>query len=73
MTPPQNGDDMELIGKQHGIIAAYNRMKALDPAGCNPAFDPENYNAIPLDQLKAWDKKCRTDLILAKDHDEAAE
>jgi hypothetical protein len=68
---PDQGDGMQVIGSQHGIIAAYNRMKKLDPEGCNPAFDPNNPDALPIDQLKAWDKECRTKLILAKDHDEA--
>jgi len=65
-------DTMEMIGSQHGIKAAYNRMKTIDPAGCNPAFNPDNYDALPLDQLKAWDKVCRTLMILRQDHDEEA-
>jgi hypothetical protein len=70
--PPPDGGDMPDIGSQHGIIAAYNRMKAIDPEGCNPDFDPNNYDAIPLNMLKAWDKQCRTLLILAADHDAVA-
>ncbi len=61
----------KLIGDQHGIVAAYNRMKKLDPGGCNPRFDPNNYDALPLDQLKAWDKWARTLMILREDHDSA--
>ena len=45
--PPDGGDGMpELIGYQHGIEATYNRFKALDPAGANPAFDPADYDAL---------------------------
>jgi hypothetical protein len=70
-TPSPPEEDMQLIGSQHGIVAAYNRMKAIDPGGCNPKFDPNNYNALPIDQLKAWDKWARTMMILREDHDEA--
>jgi hypothetical protein len=71
-TPPApDGGDMTKIGNQHGIEATYNRFKALDPVGCNPAFDPKNPNALPLDQLKAYDKWCRSMLILVADHDAA--
>lgn len=68
---PPDGGDMERIGSQHGIEATYNRLKALDPAGCNPAFDPKKPDALPVEQLKAYDKWCRTMLILVHDHDEA--
>lgn len=68
-TPPE--DPMGVIGNQHGIIAAYNRMKVIDPKGCNPAFDPNNYDALPMSELKAWDKWARTQMILREDHDAA--
>lgn len=68
--PPDGGDDMR-IGSQHGIAATYNRFKALDPAGCNPAFDPTKPFALPVEQLKAYDKWCRTMTILVEDHDAA--
>jgi hypothetical protein len=68
-SPPTNGDIMPPIGSQHGIEATYNRLKKIDPAGCNPAFDPKHPDALPVDQLKAYDKWCRTMLILVQDHD----
>lgn len=70
LPPPEEGDAMQLIGSQHGIVAAYNRMKDIDPAGCNPQFDPNNYNALPVEQLKAWDKVARSLMIMREDHDE---
>lgn len=68
----EGGSDMQEIGKQHGVEATYNRFKALDPEGCNPAFDPKQPDALPLEQLKAYDKWCRTMLILVNDHDDQA-
>ena len=70
--PPPDGGDMADIGSQHGIEATYNRLKALDPDGCNPSFDPKNPDVIPPNQLKAYDKWCRTMLTLVADHDAAA-
>lgn len=69
--PPPDGGDMEKIGTQNGIEATFNRLRTLDPAGSNPAFDPKNPTAIPLDQMKAYDKWFRTMTILAEDHDES--
>lgn len=63
------GGDMTPIGPQSGIKATYNRFKAMDPAGCNPAFNPDQPFALPVDQLKAYDKWCRTMTILVQDHD----
>lgn len=60
------------IGQQHGIEATYNRLKKLDPEGCNPAFDPKNWGMLPVEQLKAYDKWCRTMQILVQDHDASA-
>lgn len=60
---------MQEIGPQHGIKASYQRLKVLDPNGCNPLFNPDTPDALPLSQLKAWDKWCRTMLILVADHD----
>ena len=60
---------MQRIGSQNGIEATYNRLKKLDPEGCNPAFDPKQPFALPVEQLKAYDKWCRTMNILVTDHD----
>lgn len=60
---------MPKIGYQDGLKAAYQRIKKLDPAGCNPNYNPDNPDAIPVDQLKAWDKVHRTLKILKEDHD----
>lgn len=60
---------MTKIGYQDGLKAAYNRIKKLDPAGCNPNYNPDNPEALPTDQLKAWDKVHRTLKILKEDHD----
>lgn len=57
------------IGYQDGLKAAYQRIKKLDPAGCNPNYNPDDPNAIPVDQLKAWDKVHRTLKIMKEDHD----
>ena len=60
---------MQRIGTQHGIEATYKRLREMDPEGCNPAFDPKNPAALPVADLKAYDKWCRTMLILVSDHD----
>lgn len=73
-TPDEGGDtDMatHYIGPQHGAKAVWERMRALDPDGSHPDFDPDHPDAIPLDQLKAYDKECRAKLIVYADHDEA--
>jgi hypothetical protein len=62
---------MPKVGYQDGLKAAYNRIKKLDPAGCNPNYNPDDVNAIPVDQLKAWDKVHRTLKIIKEDHDAA--
>jgi hypothetical protein len=62
---------MPKVGYQDGLKAAYNRIKKLDPEGCNPNYNPDNPDAIPVDQLKAWDKVHRTLKILKEDHDAA--
>jgi hypothetical protein len=69
VTSPEPEDPAMVIGKQHGIEATYNRLKALDPEGANPAFDPKRPFDLPLDQMKAYDKWCRTMTILVSDHD----
>lgn len=70
--PMDEGEVMQLIGSQHGIAAAYYRMRLLDPEGCNPNFNPNQPDALPFNQLKAWDKQARTLMILAAGHDERA-
>ena len=70
-TPPKPEDDMTRIGSQDGIEATYNRLKAMDPEGCNPAFNPKQPAALPIDSLKAYDKWFRTMKILVQDHDAA--
>ncbi len=62
---------MGKVGYQDGLKAAYQRIKKLDPTGCNPNYDPDHPDAIPVDQLKAWDKVHRTLKILKEDHDAA--
>ena len=62
-------EDLTRIGSQNGIEATYNRWKKLDPEGCNPAFDPKLPFALPVEQLKAYDKWVRTMTILVNDHD----
>ena len=62
-------DDVQRIGSQHGISAAHKRLKDMDPEGSNPAFDPAQPFALPVDSLKAWDKWARTMTILVQDHD----
>lgn len=57
------------VGYQDGLKAAYQRIKKLDPSGCNPNYNPDDPNAIPVDQLKAWDKVHRTLKIMKEDHD----
>ena len=62
---------VQRIGSQDGIEATYNRLKAMDPEGCNPAFNPKQPAALPIDSLKAYDKWFRTMKILVQDHDAA--
>ena len=62
---------MGKVGFQDGLKAAYERIKKIDPSGCNPKYDPDHPDALPVDQLKAWDKVHRTLKILKEDHDAA--
>lgn len=62
---------MGKVGYQDGLKAAYERIKKIDPGGCNPKYDPDHPDALPVDQLKAWDKVHRTLKIIKEDHDAA--
>jgi hypothetical protein len=66
---PPDGDDMEKIGKQHGITGFANWLRAQpDAPQRGPSYDPENVDTWP------WpDKIERTLNILAADHDEQAD
>lgn len=66
---PCKEEDVIRIGSQHGIEATHKRLKKLDPEGSNPAFDPSVPFALPVEQLKAYDKWARTMTILVTDHD----
>ena len=66
-TPPDEGGDMDLIGTQHGVDAAIDRLIKLDPAGSKP-----NRNENDLATWGAYDKLRRTLTILVSDHDEQA-
>jgi hypothetical protein len=74
--PPDGGGDMQVIGTQHGITAAVNRMRTLDPSGTLLVADSKgkwpsiSTLTAPLDQWKAYDKLERTLLILRTDHDD---
>src|SRR5262245_50523497 len=59
---------MTLIGSQHGITAAIDRLIKLDPKGSNPNRDPND-----LSTWGAYDKLERTLEILAADHDAASQ
>jgi len=62
---PGNGSpSMELIGSQHGITAAVERLRKLDPGGTRPDRKPDD-----LSTWGAYDKLERTLSILARDHD----
>lgn len=73
--PEGGGDDMELIGKQHGITASVNRLRTLDPAGtllepdAAGKWPPLSTLTEPVDKWRAYDKLERTLGILARDHD----
>jgi hypothetical protein len=58
---------MELIGTQHGVTAAVNRLRGLDPSGTKPNRNPDD-----LSTWGAWDKLERTLSILVADHDTQA-
>jgi hypothetical protein len=60
-------EDMELIGSQHGIDAAVDRLIKLDPEGSKPNRNPDD-----LATWGAYDKLRRTLTILAEDHDQQA-
>lgn len=66
LEPEPNGENagVELIGPQHGIDAAIDRLVALDPGGSKP-----NRNPNDLATWGAYDKLRRTLKILAADHD----
>lgn len=64
---PPDGDDMEVIGKQHGIDAAMDRITKLDPGGSNP-----NRNESDLSTWGAYDKLRRTLKLMVEDYDERA-
>lgn len=66
---PDNGGgsgSVELIGPQHGIDAAVDRLISLDPSGSKPNRDPDD-----IATWGAYDKLRRTLKILAADHDAA--
>lgn len=81
----QGEEDMEEIGKEHGIRATYNRLRDADPAGTllvkgadgkwpsiNTLSDPNRPGgAIPVKDWKAYDKAERALTILVEDHDES--
>jgi hypothetical protein len=66
-TPPDEGDDMQTIGDQHGVDAAVDRLIKLDPSGSKPNRNPDD-----LSTWGAYDKLRRTLTILVDDHDEQA-
>lgn len=73
------GEDVTIIGTQHGITAAVNRMRTLDPKGTllvqgtDGKWPPLNaIEDVPIDKWKAYDKLERTLSILREDHDAAA-
>lgn len=71
-----DGGAMQPVGYQHGITAAVNRMRDLDPKGTllvksGGKWPPLDAIAdVPLDSWKAYDKLERTLTILREDHDE---
>jgi len=74
--PPDGGGDMEKIGNQHGVTAAMNRLRTLDPGGTalvrgsDGKWPPlSTLQSTPLDKWKAYDKLERTLTILVQDHD----
>lgn len=77
---PPDGGDMEKIGKQHGVTAAVNRLRTLDPEGTLLVADSftgkwpsiDTLSETPIDQWKAYDKLERSLTILVEDHDAAA-
>ena len=64
--PTPDGEDMTLIGSQHGVDAAVDRLVKLDPGGSKPNRNPDD-----LATWGAYDKLRRTLTILVDDHDEA--
>jgi len=71
---PCKGEEMTLIGSQHGVTAAVNRLRDSDPAGTllkkqGNKWPPLSSLTQPLDQWKAYDKLERTLSILVTDHD----
>jgi hypothetical protein len=71
------GDVQQQIGSQHGVTAAMNRLRDLDPKGTLlqkqggkwPSLS--NLQNIPVSEWKAYDKLERSLTILVQDHDEA--
>lgn len=66
---------MTKIGKQDGIVAEYNRLRDLDPAGTllvkkdGKWPDISTLASVPVEQWKAFDKAQRRSQILKDDHD----
>jgi hypothetical protein len=78
VAPPTPEDDMELIGKQDGIVAEYNRLRDLDPSGTLLVKGADgkwpDISTLPTDlsKWKAYDKGQRRQQILKDDHDAQA-
>jgi hypothetical protein len=69
-------DVTTIIGPNHGIVAACNRLRYLDPKGTKLGQTDgkwDDISTLPPDLATwgAWDKLQRTLTILASDHDEA--
>jgi len=77
--PPTNGggDNMTKIGSQHGVTAAMNRQRDMDPGGTLLVKAGGKWPSIstltqPVEDWKAYDKLERALTILVTDHDAAA-
>lgn len=74
--PPDEGGDVEKIGTQHGVTAAVNRLRDMDPGGTllkkdsKGKWPPISSLTQPVNEWKAYDKLERTLGILVADHDE---
>jgi hypothetical protein len=67
---------MTTIGNQHGVTAAINRLRTLDPAGTALKRNADGtwpsittLSGTPQSSWKAYDKLERTLQILVADHD----
>jgi hypothetical protein len=66
-----------MIGSNHGVTAAMNRLRDLDPKGTllqkqGDKWPPlSNLENIPVSEWKAYDKLERSLTILVTDHDAA--